>query len=591
MNVLSVITTTSLLVSLCLAGCEAAPTGEESPDGKFAVAINPLTESPWSDCELESVLQIVNGSELSEEALIAAGLHTRAAQNIVAYRAGADEVIGTEDDEHIDSLEELDGIYFVGPVAIEQLVAIGASACLEQQASNEAIEVVFSPSPYHESHIARVGVLFDAAERSIDIAMYSFWDNGLIGPIEDAVDRGVTVRMIFNGARDDKKAPQGTRSALLESLGVDVRYVNKIMHHKFVLIDGPQDSVAQADDAILVTGSANWSWSAATRYDEHTLFAYGNDKLNLLFQSEFNLLWGHSRDLVWNEDLERVDTVFISPVSIPDDMGVGAVFTSANFEPYIHSTYGPTFKVVSGENTVSDYLVSLIYSAKTSIDIASGHLRSRPIAQALLEVHALKPQIAIRVLLDGQEYTSESRQESQEAALEECVEEAGESVSKAQKCMDVGYYFARELHDAGIPLRFKWYAYKWHYKYAEQMHHKHFIVDGALVVAGSYNLSDNAEHNTFENMVRLHGALYPDLVSAFETNFETLWVQGESEDRYEAYLDEVVHGQEDFPIVVSPMAIDTEQVQALKAAIYQECPMVSKEVFHKEPWEYTVCER
>lgn len=580
----------SLSALLCVTGCEASPGTEESPDGKFAVATNPLTDSPWSDCELESVLQIVNGPELSEELLIESGLHTRAAQNIVAYRAGADQAIGTDDDEHVDSLEELDGIYFVGPVALEQLVAIGADACLEQ-APTEAIEVVFSPLPYHESHIARVGVLIDAAERSLDIAMYSFWDNGLLGPIENAVDRGVAVRMIFNGARDHKKSPQGTRSALLEGLGVDVRYVNKVMHHKFVLIDGPQDSVAQADDAVLVTGSANWSWSAGTRYDEHTLFAHGNDKLNLLFQSEFNHLWEHSRDLLWNEDLERMDTVFISPLSIPDDMGVGAVFTSSNFEPYVHSTYGPTFKVVAGQNTVSDYLVSLIHSAKSSIDIASGHLRSRPIAEALLEVHALKPQVAIRVLLDGQEYTSESRQESQEEKLAGCLEEAGDSVSKAQKCMDVGYYFARELHDAGIPLRFKWYAYKWHYKYAEQMHHKHFIVDGAIVVAGSYNLSDNAEHNTFENMVRLHGALYPELVNDFEANFETLWVQGESDERYEDYLDDVVHGQDDFPIVVAPMAIDTDQVQALKAAIYDQCPMVSKEVFHKEPWEYTVCER
>ncbi len=580
----------ALFACALMVACEAAPTPEESPDGKFAVAMNPLTESPWSDCELETVLFIVNALDLTEETLKEKGVHTRAAQNIVAYRAGEDGLVGTEDDRFIETIEELDDIYFVGPAAMEQLVAMGAKACLET-APSEAIEVVFSPATYHESHIARVSTLIDAAERSLDIAMYSFWDNGLIAPLEDAVDRGVQVRMIFNAAKDDKKSPAGTRSAVLEAMGVDVRYVNKVMHHKFVLIDGPQDSVAQADEAILVTGSANWSWSAATRYDEHTLFAYGNDKLNLLFQAEFNHLWEYSRDLVWNEDLERVDTAPISPLVIPDDMGVDAVFTSANFEPYEHSTYGPTFKVVSGQNTVSDYLVSVILSAKSSIDIASGHLRSRPIAEALLEVHKLKPQVAIRVLLDAQEYTSESRQEKQEEKLVECLQEAGDSVSKAQKCTDVGYYFAREFHEAGIPLRFKWYAYKWHYKYAEQMHHKHFIIDGALVVAGSYNLSDNAEHNTFENMVRLHGALYPELVSDFEENFETLWVQGEDEERYESYLDEVVNGLDDFPIIVAPMAIDTDQVQAIKAAILETCPMVAQDYFHQEPWKHTVCER
>ena len=80
-------------------------------------------------------------------------------------------------------------------------------------------------------------------------------------------------------------------------------------------------------------------------------------------------------------------------------------------------------------------------------------------------------------------------------------------------------------------------------------------------------------------------------VTDFEENFETLWVQGETEARFETYLDEVINGQEDFPIIVAPMAIDTDQVQELKAAILEECPMVTKTVFHQEPWKYTLCER
>jgi phosphatidylserine/phosphatidylglycerophosphate/cardiolipin synthase-like enzyme len=590
MKITTLAALTTLASALLLSACEAAPVEEISPDGQYAIALSAKGDSPWSDCELAAVLDVVNDLSLTVDDLKAAGVHTRAAQYIIGYRNGADLVPGTEDDNPIESLQELDDVYFVGPVALQQLVAMVTELCLNLPAE-EAIQVVFSPSPYHESHIAQVNALIATAEHSLDIAMYSFWDNGPLQPIEDAIDRGVKVRMIFDKARDEKKAPQGTRSALLESMGVDVRYVNKIMHHKFVLIDGPQDSMADADDAILVTGSANWSWSAATRYDEHTLFAFGSDKLNLLFQAEFNLLWENSRDLVWNADLVAFDTAMVSPLVIPEDMGVQAVFTSDNFEAYEHKTYGPTFKVVSGKNTISDQLVSLIQSAKLSIDIASGHLRSRPVAEALLDAHAQNPNLAIRVLLDGQEYTSVSRQEKQEAKLVDCLVEASDSVSKAQKCMDVGYYFARELHEAGIPLRFKWYAYKWHYKYAEQMHHKHFIVDGALVMAGSYNLSDNAEHNTFENMIQLHGALYPELVADFQANFDTLWVQGEAEGLYEAYLTEVLTGHEDFPIVIQPMAIDTDQVQAIKGAILDACPMVKTNLFHQEPWDYTLCER
>jgi len=80
-------------------------------------------------------------------------------------------------------------------------------------------------------------------------------------------------------------------------------------------------------------------------------------------------------------------------------------------------------------------------------------------------------------------------------------------------------------------------------------------------------------------------------VSDFEENFETLWVQGEDEERYESYLDEVVNGLDDFPIIVAPMAIDTDQVQAIKAAILETCPMVAQDYFHQEPWKHTVCER
>ena len=85
MNVRSVVLMMALFACALMVACEAAPTPEESPDGKFAVAMNPLTESPWSDCELETVLFIVNALDLTEETLKEQGVHTRAAQNIVAY--------------------------------------------------------------------------------------------------------------------------------------------------------------------------------------------------------------------------------------------------------------------------------------------------------------------------------------------------------------------------------------------------------------------------------------------------------------------------------------------------------------------------
>ena len=55
--------------------------------------------------------------------LKAEGVHARAAQRIVAFRAGPDATLGTDDDAHVTDLAALDGIKYVGPVALRQLVA------------------------------------------------------------------------------------------------------------------------------------------------------------------------------------------------------------------------------------------------------------------------------------------------------------------------------------------------------------------------------------------------------------------------------------------------------------------------------------
>jgi len=49
------------------------------------------------------------------------------------------------------------------------------------------------------------------------------------------------------------------------------------------------------------------------------------------------------------------------------------------------------------------------------------------------------------------------------------------------------------------------------------MHHKVIIVDGEVVVAGSFNFSNNADRTNDENMVIMHNA---DIASKFEGEFQ-----------------------------------------------------------------------
>jgi len=578
----------ALLATAC--GASALDQDNEETDSQFAIALSGKADGGMSPCETNTVLTWTSDPATTVDALKLAGVHTRAAKNIVKARNGADGVAHTADDVVFETLRQLDDVYYVGPKAMDQLRRAVTDSCVAATVSE--MDVIFSPQDYWNSHLGELHGLLDEAKASIDIAMYSFSDGGLMDTLERAVDRGVQVRLIFNSALKDKKDPSGTRSARLEAMGVDVRYVNKIMHHKYAIIDGPQWSVEEATTGILVSGSGNWSYSAGTKYDENTVFHYGNARLNLLFQQEFNHMWANSRDLVWNQDLTYVETMTITDAMIPGDPSADVVFTSANMRTWVSKTYGNTFSVIAGLNTVSDRLVEMIDGAQDSIWIASGHLRSRPIAEALMRAADRSPELDIRVYLDGQEYTSQWLHNKQEVDLDECLAKAGTSASKTQKCMDVGFKFGYAIHQhPGVDLRYKYYSYRWDYTYAKQMHHKYMLVDGRWLATGSYNYSDNAEHNTLENCAIYDAVTYPELVQAFADNFLGMWDTGIAEGLYEAKMDEIVNGTEDFWIVFPSMALSSDQVSALKSAIRDACPQVDDEEWRKNPGAHKVCER
>jgi phosphatidylserine/phosphatidylglycerophosphate/cardiolipin synthase-like enzyme len=578
----------SLLVALVLAfgGC-AGMEPEEAVDGVDDVAVPPdKADSPYTECQLAHVLAWVNDPATTYDVLRAAGVPKLSAKNIVAHRDGADQQAGTPDDDRFDDLAELDAVPYVGPIALGKLAAAIDGRC---QAPT-SVDVIFSPQPYEQSHLARVAQLISGAQRSIDVAIYSFSDSKIATALGDAVRRGVSVRMVYEDANAQHASPSGTSSARYEDLGIDVRYVNKIMHHKFVIIDGPRNDVAAATTAWLVTGSANWSTSAGTKYDENTVFMQGHAELVLRFQREFNLLWDNSRDLVWNHDLAFFSSLPIDPSMIPDESGLDVVYTSTNFTLKTTS-YGPTFSVVTGSNAVADRLVALIEGAQESIHLASGHLRSWPVAQALFDKRRAHPEMDIRIYLDGQEYISASTQQQQASDRATCLTAAGADPAKKQACIDNDYYYSYEAQQAGIPLRLKYYAYRWDASYALQMHHKYLVVDGTTVASGSYNLSDNAEHATMENMVFYTGPEFRALAQAFEANFESMWKTGGPEAGLEALRQRIEDDTQAVPLVFDPLALDQAQVTALKQLIRQECPAVDSSDYRANAPAHKLCPR
>ncbi|MBT6178950.1 MAG: hypothetical protein HOI23_17030 [Deltaproteobacteria bacterium] len=458
----------------------------------------------------------------------------------------------------------------------------------EEAPSTRETEVIFSPMPYYQSHLHRIMERMAEAEHSIDVAMYSMSDTSIRNALGEAVERGLSVRVIFDPASSERKNPEGTRSAHLESMGIDVRYVNKIMHHKFALIDGVQDEGGDAASTTVITGSGNWSYGGASKYDENTVMVRGDAELATTFQSEFNHMWANSRDFEYNLDLSYFETLYVERPDLEQVDGLDVAFTSDNFTTYVSSRYGATFRARTGYNTVADRIVSLINEAQESIWIASGHMRSRPIADALKAKRISHPELDIRVYLDGQEYVSGWKQGDQVRKLQECLEAAGGRANKEQKCYDVGYYFGYELGDSGMDVRYKFYAFRWNYGYAVQMHHKYIIVDGSKVASGSYNYSDNAEHNTLENVVFYSANRYPQVVNAFVENFQSIWNTG---DGLLEELINVVQTDDTFPIVFDSMALSWTDVTRLKNVIRENCPEIYSDEFRNNATEHLTCTR
>lgn len=123
-----------------------------------------------------------------------------------------------------------------------------------------------------------VRLLAEARER-VDICVFTITDNRITRAIEKAHRRGVKVRIVTD---DEKSEDLGSDIERLASAGVAVAIDDSDdhMHHKFALFDG----------ATLLTGSYNWTRSAAEHNHENFLLT-GDRRLLRAFSEEFERLW------------------------------------------------------------------------------------------------------------------------------------------------------------------------------------------------------------------------------------------------------------------------------------------------------------
>jgi hypothetical protein len=123
---------------LLTVGCSADGPGDAEDDSFGGDEIK--ADGIYSTCQLAEVLKLANESTSTEDKLKSLGVAANAARNIVAHRNGPDKMPGTGDDDVFDTLRELDGVRYVGNLALGKLVYAVEPRCEADLASRPFID-------------------------------------------------------------------------------------------------------------------------------------------------------------------------------------------------------------------------------------------------------------------------------------------------------------------------------------------------------------------------------------------------------------------------------------------------------------------
>jgi phosphatidylserine/phosphatidylglycerophosphate/cardiolipin synthase-like enzyme len=146
-------------------------------------------------------------------------------------------------------------------------------------AKNPTTEVSHSAyfSPGEECRQRIINTL-NSAVRNIDICVFTISDDSITETIIERHGQGIPVRIISD---NDKAFDRGSDLFRLRERGIEIRFDAgpAHMHHKFAVMD-----------ETLLTGSYNWTRSAAQRNYENILVTNERGLLKE-FTKEFDQLW------------------------------------------------------------------------------------------------------------------------------------------------------------------------------------------------------------------------------------------------------------------------------------------------------------
>lgn len=403
------------------------------------------------------------------------------------------------------------------------LATLTLAACSHQQ-----------PAPYHESErlpssetttsmfspwegIEAFAKMYDAiakAQTDVKVSVYSWSDSGFDKAIEAAVINGATVRVVLHPTLA-KDASTQTKVAKLEALKGKGKAAFKVaprnMHEKFVIVDG----------TYIVNSSANMSNGAKTKYSENFVFMNGPAHIIQNFQNEFAVIWNSSKDMLTHpqdvvEDrlsynAKEHQTTGKDITLYSSSMNYDYVENAASTEAFAQGKFVKLAPKGGGKGpyTVRDAIIKSINQASATIYCSFNHFNMLDISKALVE--AANRGVDVKLTVDNQEFREKW----------------------SDKGIEMTPYFVENWKkisgNAGkdAPVRVKFYSQYPNPSRWLLNHHKFLLIDNgeadAVLFTGSYNLSETAEHNQFDNMVTYTGTKYAPLQKSFLGEFNKLW--------------------------------------------------------------------
>lgn len=407
-------------------------------------------------------------------------------------------------------------------------------------------DAFFFPDPKSEKILIEY---LKKAKKSLIVAVFTLTNDDLAQEIRKAKRRGASVRVISD---DDLLKMQGSDVKAMYDEGIEVRVdldPRSQMHHKFCVID----------DYILITGSFNWTKQAVNKNQEN-LVALDDPYLCQLYTAEFDRMWvafepsikkyfggpidpshlaapppDEKPKKVWKKKAPVEDPVpeEIIKTTSAEELIQGLQSAAGNLDSIpslreliqtsdfskstLDNAMATVFELVKANPTFLNWgkqcvqaLFSDAFDPKTRIKDA--FFFPNPESEKKLIRYLKKAQKTLIVAvftLTNDDLANEVRKANKRGVNVRIISD--DDLMKMQGS-DI-----RNMYQEGIEVRVDLDP-------RAQMHHKFCVIDGYLLITGSFNWTKQAVNKNQENLVVMDD---PQLAELYTKEFDRMWIQFE----------------------------------------------------------------